>query len=230
MLSNARGAAREALDYAVKIVDLYEQWLGDFPVRTLDVVQSDYPVDALSFTGAVWLPEKCFGDAAAMQRALRFAVAQQYFGLSAHPASVSDAWLADVPCSYLSLLAVEELEGYDAFVAALNDQVLDALNITIPGGLYISADASLFTAEEYALIVRDRGAVVMHETRVAMGRDEMLASLRRFYEIGQEKDVLGEYDLIAAFDEAAGGDWEAFFTDWLFNVGDYVEQQLDHYE
>lgn len=230
VLSNARGAAREALDYAVKIVDLYEQWLGDFPVRTLDVVQSDYPVDALSFTGAVWLPEKCFGDAAAMRRALRFAVAQQYFGLSAHPASVSDAWLADVPCSYLSLLAVEELEGCDAFVAALNDQVLDALNITIPGGLYISADASLFTAEEYALIVRDRGAVVMHETRVAMGRDAMLASLRRFYEIGQEKDVLGEYDLIAAFDEATGGDWEAFFTDWLFNVGDYVEQQLDHYE
>ena len=108
--------------------------------------------------------------------------------------------------------------------------MLDALNITIPGGLYISADASLFTAGEYALIVRDRGAVVMHETRVAMGRDAMLASLRRFYEIGQEKDVLGEYDLIAAFDEATGGDWEAFFTDWLFNVGDYVEQQLDHYE
>ena len=42
--------------------------------------------------------------------------------------------------------------------------------------------------------------------------------------------MLGEYDLIAAFDEATGGDWEAFFTDWLFNVGDYVEQQLDHYE
>ena len=123
VLSNARGAAREALDYAVKIVDLYEQWLGDFPVRTLDVVQSDYPVDALSFTGAVWLPEKCFTDAAAMRKARRFAIAQQYFGLSAHPASVSDAWLADVPCSYLSLLAVEELEGYDAFVAALAEEL-----------------------------------------------------------------------------------------------------------
>lgn len=230
ILSNHRGSASNALEYATEIIDLYSRWLGDFPVDQIDLVQSDYPVDALNFPGIVWLPEDLFEDSAAMRRALRFCLAQQYLGWKAFADPVGDAWLSDVPCSYLSLLAVEELEGYDAFLTALNDQVLDALKITFPGGLYITADASLFTADEYALVVRDRGTVVMHELRVAMGREALIESLRAFYEIGLNNDVLGEYDLVRALDDTTGGDWENFLTDWLFNVNEYVDQQLEFYE
>jgi hypothetical protein len=31
-------------------------------------------------------------------------------------------------------------------------------------------------------------------------------------------------------DRASGESWEAFLTDWLFNVGDYVQQDMDWYE
>ena len=78
--------------------------------------------------------------------------------------------------------------------------------------------------------MRDRGAVVMHEMRVAMGRENLIAALRTFYEKGLRQNVLGEYDLVDAMNEVTGGDWEEFLTDWLFNVGDYVDQQLEYYE
>lgn len=228
-LSNDRSAS-DAVEYAVSVIDLYESWLGEFPVREIDLVQTDYPLGALNFPGTIWLPNEMWSDGKALEQALRFYLAQQYIGLRAYPEPVSDAWLSDVPCSYLSLLAVEELKGYDAFLGALNDQVLDALRLTIPGGLYVTSDASLFTAEDYAIVVRDRGTVVMHEMRVAMGREDWLGGLRAFYELGLEKDILGEYDFVAAFDSVTGGDWEDFITEWLFNVDDYVDQQLDHYE
>ena len=32
---------------------------------------------------------------------------------------------------------------------------------------------------------------------------------------------------MAALDAASGGDWEDFLTDWVFNVGDYVNQTID---
>ena len=63
-----------------------------------------------------------------------------------------------------------------------------------------------------------------------MGREALIASLRAFYEMGLQQDVLGEYDLVDAMNAATGGDWEDFLTDWLFNVGDYVDQQLEYYE
>lgn len=162
--------------------------------------------------------------------ALRFCLAQQYIGFAAYAEPVQDAWLSDAPCSYLALLAVEETDGYAAFVDALNGQVLDSLRITIPGGLYVTADASLFSASEYELIVLDRGAVVMHELRLAMGREEWIAAMREFYEMGLQRELLGEMDLVTALNAVTGGDWEGFLTDWLFNVADYVDQQLDHYE
>lgn len=228
LLSNRRGDAG-ALATAVETIALYEEWLGEFPVKEVDLVQSDYPVDALNFPGVIWLPEALFDSEKDMMQALRFCLAQQYIGLAAYPETVQDAWLSDVPCGYLALMATEEIDGYGAFVTALNDRVLDALRITLPGGLYITADAELFTAEEYDLIVRGRGTVVMHELRLAMGRDEWLAAMRAFYEMGRQKALLAERDLVTALD-STGGSWEGFLTDWLFNVDDYIDQQIDHYE
>ena len=229
-LSNDRSGASHALKYAAEIIGLYETWLGAFPVPEIDLVQSDYPISALNFPGVVWLPSGIMNDTAALESALRFCLAQQYIGFAAFAEPVEDAWLSDVPCAYLSLLAVEELKGYNAFLTALNDQVLTSLNMTVPGGLYITAAANLFTAEEYDIVVRDRGTVVMHEMRVAMGREALLEGLRRFYEKGQTVDLLGEYDFVDSFNEVTGGDWEDFITEWLFTVDEYINQEMDFYE
>lgn len=229
ILSNHRGSADHVLKYAAKIIGLYEEWLGNFPTDEIDLIQSDYPVDALNFPGAVWLPNALFEDDAAMESALRFCLAQQYLGIGAYIQPVADAWLSDAPCLYLSLLAVEETQGYDAFVKALNDQVLDSLRITIPGGLYITLDASLFTHEDYDVVVRNRGTVVMHETRIAMGRESLIDALRLFYEKGAGH-ALTEMDLVDAMNKATGGNWEDFLADWLYSVDEYLDQQIDFYE
>lgn len=230
VLSNHRSGSKSALKLAKELIAVYEAWFGEFPVKQIDLVQTDYPVDALNFPGVIWIPEDQWDNDSTLKKTLAFCLAQQYIGLAAYPQTVTDAWLSDVPCSYLALLAIEELDGYDAFLEALNDQVLDALKITVPGGLYITAEANVFTADEYALIVRDRGTAVMHELRVAMGRDAFIDSMAAFYRMGLQQDILGEYDLVAALDSTTGGDWEDFLTDWLFNISDYIDQELEYYE
>ncbi len=229
-LANDRSGASHALKYAAKVIGLYESWLGTFPVDQINLVQSDYPVSALNFPGTIWLPSALLADSDSLEAALRFCLAQQYIGFSAYAEPVEDAWLSDVPCAYLSLLAVEEFKGYNAFLAALNDQVLTSLNMTVPGGLYITAAANLFSAEEYDIVVINRGTVVMHELRIAMGREALIKGLSRFYEKGLSAELLGEYDLVDAFNEVTGGDWESFITEWLFNVDEYIGQEITFYE
>ena len=230
VLGNDRTASKEALKTAVETISVYEGMLGAFPLSEIELVESDNPLDALHFPGLILLPSKAMSDADSIDQMIRFGLAKQYIGFAAYPMPVDDAWLSDSLCSYLALLAIEETDGYDAFLTAMNDQVLDALKITIPGGLYITASADLFESDAYRLYVRDRGAVVMHETRLAMGRENLIASLKAFYEKGLSGATLGEYDLVDAMNEVTDGDWEDFLTDWLFNVGDYVDAQLEYYE
>ena len=232
LLSNARGAAGRALDVALRAVNQCEAWFGSFPVRQLDIVQSDYPLDALSFPGAIWLPGALLNgnDADALAHALRVAVAQQIFGLAAYVEPVADAWMSDSVSEYVSYLLLEAAEGHDRFLAAINRDWLSALQLTVPGGLYVTSDAALFDAQAYEIVVRIRGAVVLHELRVAMGLQGLLDSLETFARMGEGGRVLMEMDLVRALDAASGGDWEAFLTDWLFNVDDYVDQTMDWYE
>ena len=105
--------------------------------------------------------------------------------------------------------------------------MVPALQLTIPGGLVVTSDAALFTSSEYDIVVRDRGAAVFHELRTAMGREELIAGLRTFHELGLQTDVLTEMDLVRCLNEVSGGSWEKFLTDWVFNVGDYVNQTID---
>ena len=226
-LTNVRGAARGVLDAAAKAVAACEAWFGPFPCDQLDFVQADCADGSLRHTACLWLSEALMRDADARDHAVRAFIAQQYFGRYTGGRPSSDAWLSDSVSEFLGYLLLEESDGRDAYLAALNKNLVPSLQLTIPGGLNVTSDASLFTASEYEIIVRNRGAAVFHELYTAMGRDDLLAGLRLFYERGRTVDALTEMDLVDALDEASGRSWEAFLTDWVFNVGDYVNQSID---
>ncbi len=225
--TNRRGAAEEVIQYVKEAVAACERWFGPFPMAQMDFVESG---DAEPFrvnSGCAWLaPEllKTGGDE--LRRAVFFCIAQQYFGMTAYARPGADAWLSDAVCEYLSYLILEESDGHEAYLRALNENIVPSLQLTIPGGLNVVSDAALFSDYEYKIVVKDRGAAVFHELRTAMARDALLAGLKLFYEKGLHADVLSETDLVNALDAASGASWEAFLTDWLYNIGDYVNQEI----
>ena len=225
-VTNLRGKSDKLLDLAEETIETLENWFGPFPARQLDIVQADTVPEVLDHSGCIWLSEDAL-KSNGLEQLLRAALARQYFGLSAYSQPGADAWLSDAVSEYLAYLLLEEAEGNSAYLAALNENVVPALQLTIPGGLVVTSDAALFTSDEYDIVVRDRGAAVFHELRTAMGREELIAGLRAFYELGQQTDVLTEMDLVCCLDETSGGSWEKFLTDWVFNVGDYVNQTID---
>ena len=232
VLSNARGTAQRAARLAAEAVERCEEWFGPFPFERLDIAQSDYPLGALDFPGAVWLSSDLFAakNADTLAHRLRVSVARQYFGIAVGPEPVADAWLSDAVSEYVGWLLLEDAQGRDAFLKAVNREWVPALQQTVPGGLRLTTDAAMFNAREYDVVVLKRGAVVLHELRLAMGLESLLDGLRRFYEMGADGHILTEMDLVAAMDAATGQSWEAFLTDWAFNVGDYANQTIDWFE
>ena len=230
--ASRRGGERKLAEAAARAVAHCEDWLGAFPLERLDVVQSDYPLGPMNYPGLIWVPAALLdpGREKDLDRAVRFCAAQQYIGLAAYPEPSADAWLSDSPCEYLAYLMLEAEEGRDAFLKAVNRDWVSALQLTIPGGLNLSSDAALFTAGEYDIVVLKRGAAAMHELRMAMGRDALLAGLAAFYRMGGAGRTLTEMDFVAALNEATGGDWEKYLTDLVFNIGEYVNQTIDWFE
>ena len=219
--------AKDVLKYAVQAVDACEKWFGACPFKEIDIIQTDYALDALSHSGCIWLSKDIIeGDGSELAHAVYAAVARQYFGFSAYALPSSDAWLSDAVSEYIAYLILEENEGHGAYLELLNKKVVDSLQLTIPGGLNVTSDASLFTENEYEIVVVNRGAAVFHELRTAMGREELIEGLKIFHQKGMETEVLTEMDLVHALDEASGKSWEAFLTDWVFNIGDYVQQDI----
>ncbi|MBR0367348.1 MAG: hypothetical protein IJH86_03015 [Clostridia bacterium] len=218
--SRRRDAGRAA-DRAVRAIEQCEGWFGPFPYPEMNIAESDYPLGALNYPGLMLIKD------IADEAALRFCVAQQYFGMAAYVEPSADAWLSDAVSNYVAYLMLEDADGHDAFVRAINRDWVGALQLTIPGGLRVTSDAALFTAKTYDIVVKTRGAVVLHELRQAMGLEEMLSGLRAFYELGCDGRTLTEGDFVDCMDAATGGSWRDFLNDWAFNVGDYVNQPID---
>ena len=226
-LTGRRSAAKKVLGYAEEAVSICEGWFGEFPASGMDFMETGDSNSFRNHNGLAWLSADLLKEGGdALRRAVYYCVAQQYFGFSAYAQVGADAWLSDAICEYLSYLILEEADGNEAYLKALNENIVPALQLTIPGGLTVVSDASLFDAYDFGIVVRDRGAAVFHELRTAMGRDALIEGLGNFYRMGQEQDVLTEMMLVEALD-ATGGSWEAFLTDWVYNIGDYVNQDID---
>ena len=215
LLANTRDA-QKTLDMALETLEVYENWFGPLD-GDVTIAQSDYALGTISLPGILWANEAALSDA----MALRGALARQFFGYGAYPMPTEDAWLADSVSAYAACLALKEAEGESAFLEYLNGEILPEAQYTLPGGVEVTSSAAILTAAEYESLILGRGALVMHETCAAMGEETFLAALRLFYQRGLAMDVVGEYDFVDALDDASGGDWEAFLTDWLFNVADY---------
>lgn len=228
-LSKNSSDGKRVLTLAEAVLSDCEAWFGSLPFAQIDLVQSSDCRSFSAHSGVIWLNEALFKrkNADQLAHALRFSIAKQYFGFSARARVSSDAWLSDSLCEYLSYLLLEESEGYDAYIQALNEKIVPSLQLTIPGGLVVTSDAALFTGYEYEIVILDRGAAVFHELRTAMGREKLLDGLRTFYEMSLSKEILTEMDLVSALDRSSGGKWEKFLTDWVFNIGDYVNQNID---
>lgn len=230
--SASRLGGPKALEMAVEAVNLYEDWFGEFPMEQLDIAESGYGLEKLPFAGCLWIEKSLFeaGNRDELRYAVRLGLAEQYFGLAVYADPTADSWLCAAVCEYITYLAWEEIEGESAFLQRLNRRMVPSLQVTVPGDLYVVTDAALFTQAQYDVVVRDRGAAVMHEFRVAAGREAFISAMAAYYAGCRDLDIVTEMDFLRSINGATGKDWEEFLTELLFNIDEYSNQTIEWFE
>ncbi|MBQ4088934.1 MAG: hypothetical protein IJC56_03515 [Clostridia bacterium] len=221
----------DALAAAIAAVEICENWFGGFPAAHIDIAETDLAVDKMSFPGLIWLDREVFeqgGDGLIYN--IRNGVAEQYFGIEVYSDPAADAWLGVSIPEYATYLMYEELDGYEAFTARMNEYFIDAINVTMPANLVMNADAVLFSQVQFDTVVRHRGAMAMHELRAAMGREMLIDALALWRAEFGQNGMVTEFDFLETLEKATGRNWEKFLTELIFNIDEYSRQQLDWYE
>lgn len=227
--ANSRHAAGRVLNALSKILTVYTENLGEYPLENLSVVQADLPSGdkTLVYPGLIFVNRELLfsGQGHNLESALAEAVARQWFGIGVQNNPETASWLSDSICSYTSFLYQEKQYGHNEFLKQLNARVIDSLNITIPGNYTLDSACSEFTSPNvYDCIVRERGTVVLHELRQVMGENVFWQALSIFYQDNTGKTVTKQ-NFLDALQKATGKDMTQALEYNILHIADYVEQR-----
>ena len=130
-------------------------------------------------------------------------------------------WISTSVPEMIWYLYIDAREGRENMLGQLNEDCLSALTMTLPGGYTVDSSLSAFSNRgDYEIVVLHRGAAAMYQIREAMGADIFLAGLRLFYETWNGKTA-GLQEFVAAFNEAAGREYDLLIVDWMYTIDDY---------
>ena len=229
---NDRGGCQAALSAAERAMEVFSGWFGDYPYEQFDVVASDFFLGGMEYPQLAVVGKHLFDRSRRdeLTQVVVHELAHQWFyGLVGSNPS-TEPWLDEAITSYVTLLYFEEVEGEESFRTRLSQQVTDSLKLTIPGGVTVDSEATRFNSlMEYDVVVYDRGAAVLHELRLAMGREAFLKALMLYVEEMRYANA-SIADFAGALERASGKNWDNFLMDQLFNIDDYANQLMDAYE
>lgn len=230
-LGSSALSAQALLDAVLPSLGWLEENLGGYAWPCLTVIETEC-MGGASFPGVIQMPASLTGLRSRSELADKAAelCARQYFSCIVGSNQSEAPWLSEALTSYVRLLYCEAAEGRESYLKRLNEQVLPALNTTIPGGVTVDSGAVRFNSVmEFEMAVTDRGTAVLHEMRGAMGNEAFMQGLRGYVQNMYLKHATAA-DFLAAMNEASGSRWNEYLYGQFHNMDDYVGTGLDWFE
>jgi aminopeptidase N len=230
---SAKDTAAPYADTLANMIVHYSNEFGPLPSPGTVLAQlPDGSLDGYSAPGLVLLSARDWG-ATVNQTELASLAAGEWWGNQVLPASPGDRWITDGLAQYAGAMYIEKTQGEPGFRRELTNFAVGSVMFddTVP----ISQAQSLQPySQEYESLIVDKGAMVFHMLRTAMGDPPFDSLLSNFY-----TDHAGKTASIDEFEQAAraklppskpgqpGLNSVAFFSQWLNSTG-VPEFKLDY--
>lgn len=191
---------------AGKIQPLLQDWLGETPLRTLNVLDHEgqsFEDDALQ------IGPLASRDSADLSYLLVHSLTHAWF-------SSSQVWLDEGVAQFLSLLWIEQTEGRDAAIEQLRHQaniLALAEPIFAPNDDSNNSGQSLIhTSDE--VYYANKAATVLWMLRSIVGDDVLKQTLRDYRHVSKRDADPKEFEVV--LEQAAHKDLRWFFDDWVY--------------
>ncbi len=212
-----------------KIVDFYSSEFGPLTAKNLTVAQlsSVAPMNGATGPGLVLVGERQWSEKPPAQLLARL-VAHLWWNGMVRPAGSSDVWLSDGLSRYSAVLYEEHVKGKSGLREAVRDCAIGALMDESTASISQAWRLQPYTTA-YESIVRDKGAMVFHMLRAAIGDKAFLDILHEYLQQYSGKTAtLHDFEQLvrarlSSLPKPASGaahlNATAFFSQWLNSTG-----------
>lgn len=218
-------AGLKALDYAAQALAYFNEAFGEYPYPRFNLVESDFYIGGMEYPCLIMLDHNLYerSESDWLEMVTVHETAHQWwYGLVGNN-QITDAWLDEGLTEYSTVLYYghrygqeKEEEVYKNLIGEgkyKNLQYIfssDDIDETIHRPVHEFPNWSV-----YDLLVYGKGAMLFHSLREEIGDELFFKSLQLYFRENCFKNA-GKEDIIKAFNQITGKDWQQHFDRWLY--------------
>ena len=220
---------RGLLDRSASILEFYGSLIGEAPYSsfTLAVTENDLPGghspayfailnQPLPLSPLVWRNDPVAFEGYGPYF-LAHEIAHQWWGQGVGWKNYHEQWLSEGFAQYFAALYAARDRGDEVFGNMLRQMRRWAIDQSDQGPVYLGYRLGHIKGESrvFRALVYNKGAMVLHMLRRALGDDKFFAGIREFYGRWKFRKA-GTDDFRRAMEGASGMDLAAFFDGWIY--------------
>jgi len=218
-------AGLKALDYAAHALAFFNEAFGEYPYPRFNIVESDFYIGGMEYPNLIMLDHSLYKKSETYLLelvAVHETAHQWWYGLVGNN-QIKDAWLDEGLTEYSTVLYYghrygkeKEKEIYQNLIGQGKYRNLEYIynsediDETIHRPVYEFPDWIT-----YDLLVYGKGAMLFHSIREKTG-DELFFKALQIYLRENCFENAGKENIIQAFNQVTGQDWQQHFDRWLY--------------
>jgi len=217
-LSGDRAGGEQALDYAVRALQLYQKRFGPYRYREFDVVETPTLAGGIEYPGVVVIAGSMYGsEGGYLEVTVVHEAAHQWWYNLIGDDQVDEPWLDEALATYSSIVFFEEEES-----AAAGESLLryyrGSYQAMVDGGqdAPVNRPVGAYDENQYYAIVYAKGALFFDALRREVGDRAFWAILQRYYERYLYGIASGE-GLLQVAEEVSGKDLQGLYERWILS-------------
>ena len=223
--SSAASAQDWANDVARAVTEFSDAF-GPLPDPSTTVIQlPDGTLRDFAAPGVLLLSQRIWNPKSS-ERTIARLVASQWWGNQVLPATPADVWLSDGLARYSESLYLEQNNGKEAGLKAVDEFAVGALMYEDSAPVLQAARLAPYSSD-YRSVVMNKGAMIFHMLRAQMGDAPFKALLHDFYfRFAEKTATIDEFEKLAELRARASAkagetppNLRGFFAQWLSSTG-----------
>lgn len=216
--------AKEALDYGMKSLEIFNKLYGEYPYKQLSIVASDFFIGGMEYPNLVMISQSLYEmeETFPLEYVIAHEVAHQWWYGIVGNNEVAEPWLDEALTEHSTLMYFEgkygdyiEKEIYDKMIKAQYESF--AKSQANKEGSILRSLKEFDSSLEYSSLVYSKGAMFIKDLRNEMGDQAFLKALREYFETFKFKNARTE-DFYHIMQKNTEKDLKGKFSSWLKNM------------
>lgn len=212
---------REALQYGLDSLKIFNALFGNYPYDQLSIVACDFFIGGMEYPNVVMIGQQLYEmeEDFPLEYVVAHEVAHQWWYGIVGNNEVREPWLDEALTEYSTLMYFEKKYGphikEQIFEKMIKAQYENYVKFETDKGEGILRSLREFDSSwQYSSIVYSKGAMFIHELREEMGEEAFLRALREYFEAFKFKNASTE-DFYNICQKNSRKDLNYLFNQWL---------------